>query len=108
MKNQVGFLNVVGRLKVHLFRLQMGLFQILGTSIYLANNSRALIVHYLTRIIFTVPPDILDYESSSDMVVREGSNVTFKCAASGSPAPTITWRKESGDPIAISGEREGF
>lgn len=33
------------------------------------------------------------------MVVREGSNVTLKCAANGSPPPTITWRREGGEPI---------
>lgn len=54
-----------------------------------------------------VPPDILDYPTSTDMVVREGSNVTLKCAARGSPQPNITWRRESGESIAIGGQREG-
>ncbi|EDW54393.1 GM18009 [Drosophila sechellia] len=49
-----------------------------------------------------VPPDILDYPTSTDMVVREGSNVTLKCAATGSPEPTITWRRESGVPIELA------
>ncbi|CAH1709931.1 unnamed protein product [Chironomus riparius] len=53
-----------------------------------------------------VPPDILDYPTSTDMVVREGSNVTLKCAARGSPQPNITWRREGGESIAISGQRE--
>ncbi|KAL9930390.1 dpr-interacting protein theta isoform 2-T6 [Glossina fuscipes fuscipes] len=48
-----------------------------------------------------VPPDILDYPTSTDMVIREGSNVTLKCAATGSPTPTITWRREGGEPIPI-------
>lgn len=54
-----------------------------------------------------VPPDILDYPTSTDMVVREGSNVTLRCAASGSPEPVITWRRENGDPIALSTDVEG-
>lgn len=54
-----------------------------------------------------MPPDILDYPTSTDMVVREGSNVTLKCAARGSPQPNITWRRESGESIAIGGQREG-
>lgn len=41
------------------------------------------------------------------MVVREGSNVTLKCAARGSPTPTITWRREGSELIAIAGHREG-
>ncbi|XP_052863912.1 opioid-binding protein/cell adhesion molecule homolog [Anopheles cruzii] len=48
-----------------------------------------------------VPPDILDYPTSTDMVVREGSNVTLRCAAVGSPAPTIVWRREAGENISL-------
>ncbi|XP_058122718.1 lachesin-like [Anopheles ziemanni] len=47
-----------------------------------------------------VPPNILDYPTSTDMVVREGSNVTLKCAASGSPTPSIMWRREGNEPIS--------
>ncbi|XP_026670304.1 lachesin-like isoform X2 [Ceratina calcarata] len=43
-----------------------------------------------------VPPDILDDSTSTDMVVREGSNVTLRCAATGTPEPTVTWRREVG------------
>lgn len=57
--------------------------------------------------LISVPPDILDYPTSSDMVVREGSNVTLKCAATGSPKPTIVWRREDGDMIPVSGGQEG-
>ncbi|XP_058820337.1 neurotrimin-like isoform X1 [Topomyia yanbarensis] len=48
-----------------------------------------------------VPPDILDYPTSTDMVVREGSNVTLRCAATGSPAPAIVWRREGGENISL-------
>ncbi|XP_075149588.1 dpr-interacting protein eta [Haematobia irritans] len=48
-----------------------------------------------------VPPDILDYPTSTDMVVREDSNVTLKCAATGSPEPQIIWRRENGVPIEL-------
>ncbi|XP_076289984.1 uncharacterized protein LOC143213737 isoform X2 [Lasioglossum baleicum] len=48
-----------------------------------------------------VPPDILDYQTSTDMVVQEGSNVTLRCAATGSPEPTITWRREDGQLILL-------
>lgn len=41
------------------------------------------------------------------MVVREGSNVTLKCAATGSPPPTITWRREGGEKIMLPGGIEG-
>ncbi|XP_034950569.1 neurotrimin-like isoform X2 [Chelonus insularis] len=53
-----------------------------------------------------VPPDILDYPTSTDMVVRENSNVTLRCAAKGSPEPNITWKRESGEliPFGTNGE----
>jgi len=55
----------------------------------------------------TVPPDILDYPTSTDMLIREGSNVTLKCAATGSPTPTITWRREGGELIPLPNGAEG-
>ncbi|KAF5286299.1 hypothetical protein FQA39_LY04197 [Lamprigera yunnana] len=48
-----------------------------------------------------VPPDILDYPTSTDMVVREGSNVNLRCVAKGSPEPVIAWRREGGEPIRL-------
>lgn len=41
-------------------------------------------VIFIGKIHFvSVPPDILDYPTSTDMVVTEGSNVTLRCAATG-------------------------
>lgn len=54
-------------------------------------------VSWLGVWICTVPPDILDYPTSSDQVDREGANVTLRCAAHGVPTPTVVWRKEAGD-----------
>ncbi|XP_031337553.1 neurotrimin-like isoform X1 [Photinus pyralis] len=48
-----------------------------------------------------VPPDILDYPTSTDMVVREGSNVNLRCVAKGSPEPVIAWRREGGETIRL-------
>lgn len=49
-----------------------------------------------TNVIFTlekntVPPNIDDAQTSTDVVVREGANVTLRCRAHGSPPPTIRW-----------------
>ena len=41
------------------------------------------------------------------MVVREGSNVTLKCAATGSPEPAIIWRRENGVAIELANGTEG-
>ncbi|XP_061942711.1 neurotrimin-like isoform X1 [Apis cerana] len=48
-----------------------------------------------------VPPNILDYPTSTDMVVPENSKVTLHCEATGSPAPNIIWRREDGKSILL-------
>ncbi|XP_066588541.1 lachesin-like [Prorops nasuta] len=52
-----------------------------------------------------VPPDIDDFLTSTDMVVRENSNVSLRCAANGSPAPNITWKREDGKLIALNNDQ---
>ncbi|XP_076289986.1 lachesin [Lasioglossum baleicum] len=49
-----------------------------------------------------VPPNIVDYQTSSDVVVQEGVNVSLSCKASGSPKPQISWKKEDGSKITIN------
>lgn len=71
------------------------------------STSNALYYRSFAHLYTTVPPDILDYPTSTDMVVREGSNVTLKCAATGSPEPTITWRRENGVAIELANGTEG-
>lgn len=47
-----------------------------------------------------VPPDINEYWSSSNQVVKEGSTVQLICNATGMPLPEITWfRKSVYNPI---------
>ncbi|KFB39264.1 AGAP008776-PA-like protein [Anopheles sinensis] len=50
---------------------------------------------------------ILDYPTSQDMVVQEGSNVTLTCAATGVPEPTVTWKRE-GEKSVTSVEHSGI
>lgn len=42
------------------------------------------------------------------MVVREGSNVTLRCAATGSPMPNITWKRETGELMPYGTNEEGM
>ncbi|KAJ8727612.1 hypothetical protein PYW07_001731 [Mythimna separata] len=49
-----------------------------------------------------VPPDILDRGTSTDQTAREGASINLTCAATGSPHPQITWRREHSKPITIS------
>ncbi|KAK0157999.1 hypothetical protein PV328_011667 [Microctonus aethiopoides] len=51
-----------------------------------------------------VPPKIIAKETSTDMVVREASNVTLICKATGYPEPYVMWRREDGTNINYNGE----
>ncbi|KAG7211701.1 hypothetical protein KM043_010951 [Ampulex compressa] len=51
-----------------------------------------------------VPPSIISKETSTDMVVREASNVTLMCKATGYPEPYVMWRREDGKNINYNGE----
>lgn len=52
--------------------------------------------------LFAVPPNIEDYQTSSDVIVREGANVTLTCKATGSPKPSISWKRDDGSMISIN------
>jgi len=49
----------------------------------------------------SVPPDITDEETSSDITVQEGENATLVCHAAGHPAPRILWRREDGESLIL-------
>ncbi|XP_029171161.1 lachesin isoform X2 [Nylanderia fulva] len=51
-----------------------------------------------------VPPSIITKDTSTDMVVREASNVTLTCKATGYPEPYVMWRREDGKNINYNGE----
>ncbi|XP_045535429.1 lachesin [Papilio machaon] len=51
-----------------------------------------------------VPPMIIDNMTSTDMVVREGINVTMYCRATGYPEPYVMWRREDGQEFNCNGE----
>ncbi|XP_026843104.1 neurotrimin [Drosophila persimilis] len=57
-----------------------------------------------------VPPDIVDFQTSQDVVRATGQNVTLTCYATGVPTPTITWRREESTPLWLTdeGDREVY
>lgn len=61
-------------------------------------------VNYLisTVAMIAVPPDIVyGDETSKDLSVSEGENVTLNCQATGTPKPRVSWRREDGQHILI-------
>ncbi len=68
MRSQQGFLEVVGNLK----------------------KNHTILCNTLSNLFkFAVPPTIVDSRTSSDVVVREGSQVNLTCEATGSPRPEL-------------------
>lgn len=47
---------------------------------------------------------IIDNMTSTDMVVREGTNVTMVCRATGYPEPYVMWRREDGQEFNCNSE----
>lgn len=47
------------------------------------------------KLFVQVPPHILNEDSSRDMDVEEGDDVTLTCKATGVPVPNITWYRRS-------------
>jgi len=56
----------------------------------------------------TVPPNIVDDESStSSVAVREGLNISLTCKAKGNPEPKIVWKRENGFNITVDRRKKG-
>uniref|UniRef100_A0A182N593 Ig-like domain-containing protein n=1 Tax=Anopheles dirus TaxID=7168 RepID=A0A182N593_9DIPT len=49
----------------------------------------------------TVPPDIINEESSADIAVQEGEDATIVCKAVGHPTPRVTWKREDGEYMLL-------
>lgn len=53
-----------------------------------------------------MPPTIVEAQSSQVAEVTEFSNVSIQCKFSGTPKPTVSWRRDDGMPIRLIGETE--
>ncbi|XP_055389359.1 lachesin [Condylostylus longicornis] len=49
-----------------------------------------------------VPPNIDDSLSSSDVIVREGANISLRCRATGSPLPSVKWKRDDNSRISLN------
>lgn len=50
---------------------------------------------------FSVPPSIVDPDTSSDTSVDERQKLSLRCRASGYPPPTVTWRREDSKDLNL-------
>lgn len=48
-----------------------------------------------------MPPNIIDEETSGDVLVRDGEDVSLVCTARGYPEPKIVWRREDNEKIML-------
>ncbi|XP_065081881.1 lachesin [Ochlerotatus camptorhynchus] len=48
-----------------------------------------------------IPPDFIAEDTSSDVIVPEGSSVKLTCRAKGYPEPVVTWRREDSTEIVL-------
>lgn len=65
-------------------------------------------VRFFFKYNFAVPPNIEDSLTSTDVVVREGANVTLKCRATGSPMPSVKWKRDDNSKISINKAMSGI
>ena len=69
---------------------------------YLFFFSPSEILSYRLIYFLSVPPEIIDAESSTSTVnIRENYNASLICKATGTPEPEITWKREDGRKIVI-------
>jgi hypothetical protein len=48
-----------------------------------------------------VPPDIINEDTSGDVMVPEGGTVKLTCRARGYPVPHVLWRREDNVDLVI-------
>ncbi|KAI8424523.1 hypothetical protein MSG28_002982 [Choristoneura fumiferana] len=51
-----------------------------------------------------IPPDIDDEASSGEVLMKEGEDASLRCVASGTPPPTIVWRREDSRHFRINNQ----
>ncbi|XP_047343622.1 lachesin-like isoform X10 [Vespa velutina] len=52
-----------------------------------------------------IPPDIMDLDDSADLLTtKESNDLRLRCRATGTPKPTVTWRREDGREITLRSE----
>ncbi len=47
----------------------------------------------------------MNKDEETDLVVREGDNLTLFCDARGHPNPQVIWRRDDGESIMVEGKK---
>ncbi|XP_076322518.1 lachesin-like isoform X2 [Tachypleus tridentatus] len=75
---------------------------------YMCQVNTAPMISQVGYLDVVYPPQIKRENTSSDIGTKEGSNVTLTCVVTGYPTPSITWRREDGQPITQSNTERHF
>lgn len=65
------------------------------------------VFNFFSLLFYSVPPDIINEESSADIAVQEGEDASLVCRATGHPPPRVTWRREDGETISLRKQGHG-
>ncbi|KRY19571.1 Protein amalgam [Trichinella patagoniensis] len=87
---------------LHINNVQMS-----DEGIYMCQVNTNPMIAQIASLTLEKPPKINKNKTTHDLIVKEGSNVSFACAADGNPKPDLSWRKRNG-PVIQTNEPEGF
>ncbi|XP_003373908.1 putative immunoglobulin domain protein [Trichinella spiralis] len=73
--------------------------------IYMCQVNTNPMIAQIASLTLEKPPKINKNKTTHDLIVKEGSNVSFACAADGNPKPDLSWRKRNG-PVIQTNEPE--
>uniref|UniRef100_A0A1B0CCX4 Putative lachesin n=1 Tax=Lutzomyia longipalpis TaxID=7200 RepID=A0A1B0CCX4_LUTLO len=86
---------------------QVGYLQVVGDGNQNEFSVSIVYVCYVVVFPLTVPPNILDIESTpSSVAVRENQSINMTCRADGFPTPKIIWRREDGQSITVERKKK--
>lgn len=68
-----------------------------------AQISSSLVEFVDANLHVVVPANFVEAETSQVAEVLEHANVSLQCKANGHPRPAISWRRDDGEPIKLTG-----
>ncbi|KRX85436.1 Protein amalgam, partial [Trichinella sp. T6] len=81
---------------LHINNVQMS-----DEGIYMCQVNTNPMIAQIASLTLEKPPKINKNKTTHDLIVKEGSNVSFACAADGNPKPDLSWRKRNGPKVSF-------